>query len=363
MGMDKLDRAFTSWRVGGPGDRAVAADYSKLESSIISTLRRVAGYPDPNKEGGTFDPNKLTSTYLSKLDTNKRVSFISDMAGLLWYRALPLSRLARKNLLSDDTRSVQNSSVCSDDSKEKVEKLMEHLDHTRDRLDTAVDLVLKRDSEIIELQSEISALKDKIISMKDTMLEKSVSAVQTVVKDEIQNYSAVLQTAASAVKQTCASALAPSKLRTAIATASVDRSTNLMVYGLPEGDQQSDRTSVKELFEHLLEAPVLSEVTRLGKRSGEGVRVVLRNREIARTILGKSATLKDSDQYQEVFVAPDRSVEERTERRELVAKLKERREHEPDKVWRIRRGSIVEKESGDVRSQVRAISEIFERVN
>ena len=348
MGMDKLDRAFTSWRVGGPGDRAVAADYSKLESSIISTLRRVAGYPDPNKEGGTFDPNKLTSTYLSKLDTNKRVSFISDMAGLLWYRALPLSRLARKNLLSDDTRSVQNSSVCSDDSKEKVEKLMEHLDHTRDRLDTAVDLVLKRDSEIIELQSEISALKDKIISMKDTMLEKSVSAVQTVVKDEIQNYSAVLQTAASAVKQTCASALAPSKLRTAIATASVDRSTNLMVYGLPEGDQQSDRTSVKELFEHLSEAPVLSEVTRLGKRSGEGVRpvrVVLRNREIARTVLGKSAMLKDSDQYKSVFIAPDRSVEERTERRELVTKLRERREKEPDKVWRIRRGSIVLVES------------------
>ena len=138
----KLDRAFTTWKLGGPGDRAVAIDYSRLESSIISTLRRVAGYPDPNKEGGTFDPNKLTSAYLSKLDTNKRVSFISDMAGLLWYRALPLSRLARKNLLSDDTRSVQNSSVCSDDSKEKVEKLMEHLDYTRDRLENATDLLL-----------------------------------------------------------------------------------------------------------------------------------------------------------------------------------------------------------------------------
>ena len=337
----KLDRAFTTWKLGGPGDRAVAADYSKLESSIISTLRRVAGYPDPNKEGGTFDPNKLTSTYLSKLDTNKKVSFISDMAGLLWHRALPLSRLARKNLLSD----IQNSSVCSNESKEKVEKLMEHLDHTRDRLDSAIDLVLKRDSEIIELQSEISALKDSIISMKDTMLEKSVSAVQTVVKDEIQNYSAVLQTAATAVNQTCESALAPSKLRTAIASASVDRSSNLMVYGLEESDQQSDRTLVKELFEHLSEAPVLSDVTRLGKKGGEGVRpvrVVLRNREIARTILGKSATLKDSDQYESVFVAPDRSVEERTERRVLVARLREKREKEPDKVWRIRRGSIVD---------------------
>ena len=194
----KLDRAFTIWRNGGPGNKATTADYSRLEMSIVSTLRRVGGYPDPNKEGGTFDLNKLTTTYLSTLDTNKKVSFISDMAGLLWYRALPLSRLAKKNL-SDDMRSVQNSSVCSDESKEKVEKLMEHLDHTRDRLDSATDLLLERDSKIIELQSEISALKDSIISMKDTMLEKSVTAVQTVVKDEIQNYSAVLQTAATAV--------------------------------------------------------------------------------------------------------------------------------------------------------------------
>eukprot|EP00116_Pleurobrachia_bachei_P010679 sb/3470941/ len=161
------------------------------------------------------------------------------MAGLLWYRALPLSRLAKKNLLSDDERS-HNSSMCSNESKEKVEKLMDHLDHTRERLDSTTAVLLERDAKIIELQSEISALKDSIISMKDTMLEKSVTAVQTVVKDEIQNYSAVLQTAATAVNQTCVSVLAPSKLRTAIASASVDRSSNLIVYGLAESDQQSD---------------------------------------------------------------------------------------------------------------------------
>eukprot|EP00116_Pleurobrachia_bachei_P007763 sb/3468025/ len=263
----KLDRAFTTWQLGCPGDRAISADYSRLELSILSTLRRVAGYPDPNKEGGTFDPNKLSTTYLSTLDTTKKVKLISDMAGLLWYRALPLSRLAKKHLLSDDCSRVLSRHT-SLESKEKVEKLMEHLDHTRERFDSATALLLERDSKIIELQSEISALKDSIISMKDTMLEKSVTAVQTVVKDEIQNYSAVLQTAATAVNQTCVSALAPSKLRTAIASASVDRSSNLIVYGLPESDQQSDSTSVKKLFEHLSEAPVLSEVTRLGREVG-----------------------------------------------------------------------------------------------
>ena len=72
------------------------------------------------------------------------------------------------------------------------------------------------------------------------------------------------------------------------------------------------------------------------------VRVVLRSKETVGAILGKSARLKDSDQYQTVFISPDRSVEERKERRELVARLKERRKSEPNKVWKVRRGSIVE---------------------
>ena len=160
------------------------------------------------------------------------------------------------------------------------------------------------------------------------------------------NYSAVLQTAATAVNETCVNALAPSKIRSALASASIDRSCNLMVYGLAESDQHADRALVKELFEHLSEAPVLSEVVRLGKTGEEGsvrpLRVVLRSKETVGAILGKSARLKDSDDYETVFISPDRSVEERKERRELVARLKERRKSEPNKVWKVRRGSIVE---------------------
>ena len=68
----------------------------------------------------------------------------------------------------------------------------------------------------------------------------------------------------------------------------------------------------------------------------------MRTREAARTVLGKSTQLKESDLYQTVYIAPDRTFEERTERRILVARLRERREHEPEKAWRIRRCSIVE---------------------
>ena len=159
----------------------------------------------------------------------------------------------------------------------------------------------------------------------------------------MNSYASVLDTAATTMKQTCTSALAPTEI--ALASATVDRSAHLIVHGLAENTDGNDTSRLKELFEHLDEAPVLSEVSRLGRRSDDRarpVRVVLRSRETARTILGKSAQLKDSDSFQSVFISPDRTVEERTERRDLVARLKEKRGQEPEKIFRIRRGSVVE---------------------
>ena len=119
----------------------------------------------------------------------------------------------------------------------------------------------------------------------------------------------------------------------------------MIVYGLEESSTSSDTDKVKGVFQFLGEAPVLSKVERLGK-GGNGVRpvrVVLRTRETAGTLLSRSARLKDSEEYCSVFISPDRTIEERKERRELVAKLKAKRETDPDKTWVIRRGDVIVK--------------------
>ena len=93
-----MDRTFTSWETGAPDvdvDDVDVAEYRKLELSIMGTLRLVAGYPDPNKEGGIFESKRMVHSYLNKLDTSKKTKFIAEMAGLLWYRALPLAKHAR----------------------------------------------------------------------------------------------------------------------------------------------------------------------------------------------------------------------------------------------------------------------------
>ena len=84
------------------------------------------------------------------------------------------------------------------------------MEHTRYRLDTVKDELLERDRKMITLQEEVRALKGTIISMKDS--------------------------AATTMKQTCASALAPTKIRATLSSANVDRSANLIVYELAEND-------------------------------------------------------------------------------------------------------------------------------
>ena len=91
-----MDRTFSSWRHGCPVENVTTIDLKRLETSIIATLRRAAGYPEPDKEGGEFDPNKMTSTYLNKLDTNQKVKIIANMAGLLSTPSKTVNETSRK---------------------------------------------------------------------------------------------------------------------------------------------------------------------------------------------------------------------------------------------------------------------------
>eukprot|EP00116_Pleurobrachia_bachei_P002020 sb/3462282/ len=275
-----MDRTFSSWENGAPDDDVDVADYRKLEVSIMGTLRLVGGYPDPNKEGGIFEDKRMVHSYLAKLDTTKKTKFIAEMAGILWYRALPLTKHARSMMEKQSN------------SEQLFEQLEEELSSAKVQIDNAREELLQGHRKISALQDEVSSLKDTVISLKDTMLEKSVNAVQAVVKNEIQSYSTVLETAATAVNQACTTALAPSKIRSAIASASTDRSSNLIVYGLCEDQRSSDSDKVKDLFEYLEEVPVLSKVERLGRSSEERarpVKVVLRSIQLSLSLSSMAA--------------------------------------------------------------------------
>eukprot|EP00116_Pleurobrachia_bachei_P016867 sb/3477129/ len=59
-------------------------------------------------------------------------------------------------------------------------------------------------------------------------------------------------------------------------------------------------------------------------------------------VLSSKKALQNSDRHKHVYISPDRSPEEREERKQLVIAMKERKEAEPGKTFGIRGGKVVE---------------------
>ena len=70
------------------------------------------------------------------------------------------------------------------------------------------------------------------------------------------------------------------------------------------------------------------------------MKVYLNSQEDAQATVKNAKSLKNSREFGGVFIAPDRSPEERIERRRLVQLLREKRQNEPEKHHYISRGAV-----------------------
>ena len=119
-------------------------------------------------------------------------------------------------------------------------------------------------------------------------------------------------------------------------------SRNVIVFGLCEVESEDICAKVTEVFESLGEKPRV-EASRLGKKSGSAtrpVKVTLSSSTIVQQILKKSSKLSRTDKFKTVYLAPDRTAEERAQHKELVVELKKRTEAEKDKKLFIKGGKI-----------------------
>ena len=104
---------------------------------------------------------------------------------------------------------------------------------------------------------------------------------------------------------------------------------------------------VLNVLQHTNEKPKVVSCRRLGeKKEGKRrpVKVVLHNRDMVKCILARSGLLREVEGMRDVYLCPDRTVEERSERRKLVAELKKQQETNPNVRWGIVRGSVVQRE-------------------
>ena len=170
--------------------------------------------------------------------------------------------------------------------------------------------------------------------MNGLSIYDAVSNVQETVQKELKSYAAMVQ-------KSCAKSLAPARLQQAMrkVASEDDRSHNLTIYGLPEEEGTSTEESMMQVLQQTGEKPKMKSCMRMRGKGGETncpIKVVLHTREMVRSILARSNRLKEVDGFSRVYLCPDRTVEQRAERRKLVATLAERRAAEPGKSFVIR---------------------------
>ena len=270
--------------------------------------------------------------------------------GTEWFRSC-LSWCGVPTVRAMDSRALNRTNIRKDDLAKRLYegmKIIERQNHLIANLREQAQ-VLKTTT--ISCQASVIRLQEELISSKDDQLgalqSAVVSSVEESVKTELRSYSEVASTLSSASKPPSA-AYSRETLKSVVkhVVEEEDRSRNIMVFGLPESENEILTEKIGELFKELDEKPKL-EAARLGKSGStrsRPVKVSLSSSVNVQQIMRKARNLRLSEEYKTVFLTPDRSAEERVIQKQLVLDLKKRKSDEPDKIHYLKDGEICSKD-------------------
>ena len=205
-------------------------------------------------------------------------------------------------------------------------------------------------SRMIQLQDQVIKLQEQLLSAKEG-LSKAIEFNEHLKTEFFEG----VQKEVSSVKQSFSDVVKSGSIENsaAISTESIksvakqialeeELGRNIMVFGLCEEVNEEINTKIAEVLESLGEKPRV-EACRIGKKSPSAarpVKVSFSSSSIVQQILKKSSKLCGTERFKRVFLAPDRTAEERAQRKELVLELKRRAGIEKDKKLFIRGGKI-----------------------
>ena len=269
---------------------------------------------------------------IKKQPSNVLFGYTSTMSQLLVKKCLPVLIDAARNERDELRASEQREEGV--DGSDAVEEKSEDPDVVR---------ILEK--ELRECQKEVIQLQKKIIQLQDEDISTAHAVTETVQR-EMKSWSTV-------VSNNCAAAVAPSKLQAVIqrtvspvrdVAEDTDRNRNLLIFNLEEDeDEESPDAAVTELMEELNEKFSFSDCKRIGTRSEGKARPViakLASRDSLLVLLRKAKDLKKSESFSKVFLGPDRTIEERAERRRTLETLQKLRVENPSRQYVLRKGVI-----------------------
>ena len=270
----------------------------------------------------------------------------------------------------DDTEIPEEIEINAVHSKRDLQKLivelcypifsvLKHFQH-QIFVNKSPEIELKEErDELLRKYLELQEQEEKLKVDSDALLRRTVKLQEQVIELQGEQLNRVtetvqkdLRTFSAVVTQNCRTAFAPKMIQKAVEKATFkpedtgpDRSKNLMVFGLPECENETEsvlKCEMENVLAVLGEKPTM-EVKRVGLKRGESERPVivkLQSREMLLSLLQKAKQLKQTETYCGVYLARDISFAERIERRELHKTLKELRDSNPGGLFRIRKGAI-----------------------
>ena len=185
--------------------------------------------------------------------------------------------------------------------------------------------IIKLQERVITLQEKTMKLQEQIISAKtdgEKLKTDIVETVQKEVKSVSKSFSDALQTGTV----TNSSPVISQDTKQIAVEEELGR--NIMVFSLPEKEDEEFSTKISEVFGKLNEKPRI-EASRLGRKCTNEtvirpVKVTLSSATAVQQILQKSRNLRNMDKFKDVFLSPDRTAEQRAQQKLLVQELKEK---------------------------------------
>ncbi len=219
-----------------------------------------------------------------------------------------------------------------------LKRCKEFMRDLRGDLDTVKTELIVSQRAVIKLQTEL--LQNK--SNQLTALQSTVqSTVQETVQAGIKSYSEALTHNVAAQN----TAVSPMNLKEVVRDVvdQEDRSRNIMIFGLKEDDGEHIDDTVEQVLQRIGEKPTFEAIRFGKKRDGKErpVKVTLRNCSAVHQILAKAKNLRADTQLKTVYISPDRSLQERTEHKQLVVNLRELVKKDPDRRHYIRNGRLI----------------------
>ena len=129
-----------------------------------------------------------------------------------------------------------------------------------------------------------------------------------------------------------------------------ERTKNFIIYGAEETQGEELLDVISDVYIGLNECPKhdqIISVMRLGKLNNEStsasrpIKVTLNNSEEVKRLLSISRKLKQSSGCKNLYIAPDRNLEERQAHKKLVVEMKKLINSQPDKYHYIKDNKVM----------------------